>query len=173
MKHVMKLIFVTLMLTMTLNSSFSQKPIKISIDPSNDTLLVLSDGGTTRLGNIWNRSAVWEIDDPRITEFFIEGKRPGDPFTSRPGSGGYGITEEITVRFWGPTGDWYYNIWWKDRATQTEHRYDPKIAVKPGVTILELLLLFGFILTTITSIVFFRKWQKATATLTEKNLQNT
>ena len=155
MEHFLKLISVTLLLTFILNSSSGQELIKLSIDPTNDTLLVLSDGDTTILGNVGNRSVLWEIDDPRIKDFFIQGKFPGDPFTDRPSSS-FDTTEELTVRFLAPKRYWSYNIWWRDNATQTRHRYDPIIAVKPGVKSGRLLLYFlGFI--AVASLVYFRK----------------
>jgi hypothetical protein len=166
MNHAPKLLFVTLMLTMVLSAAFAQRAIELTVDPSNDTVLVLSDGGQTNLGNFLNRKVSWIIKDPaKIQSFQIIPKfGMSDPFTERPGRP-HGNRLDETVNLLNRTGDWYYKIVWKDAASMS-HLVDPKIAVRPITTpLLEIIIILGLITTAILSVIFFNKWQIAKANL--------
>ena len=113
------------------------KKIELSIDSTGN--LVLSDGGTTKLGNVVNRKVSWKITDSKIESFRIVGKATGDPFTERPNSS-QDTKLDLEVRLFGPVGDWYYSIIWKDQETHSEHTYDPKIAVRPVALSLKVLI---------------------------------
>ncbi len=130
------------------------KPIELSIDSNNN--LVLSDGGTTKAGNVINRKVSWKIKDQKIESFKVVGKDPGDPFTESPNSS-FDTKLHLEVRLLGPTGDWYYSIIWKDKATYTEHTYDPKIAVKPvALNLKTLVILLVSTVICLLTVRFFR-----------------
>ncbi len=169
MKHIMKSIFVILMLTSILNSSFCQDRhlIQIKLEPGRNVLIDPGDERVNRLDIVR-----WEIaPGQNIKSFAIVGD-DRHPFTLN-----LPVVErdqvERTIWKYAIRGDeWKYTI----RCTLTDGTQiaiDPKIAVKPGVGIFELLFLLAFIVTIITSLVFFRKWQKAKAKPSEKSQQNT
>ncbi|MDO9377060.1 MAG: hypothetical protein Q7T76_21720 [Ferruginibacter sp.] len=105
------------------------KNIKLSVENGN---LTLSDNGITHRDRHIFRSVKWKIDDPQIESFRIEGKHPGDPFTQRPAPS-LGTGEELTVRGDAPYGDWDYSIIWVEANKAGEKTLDPKIAVRPIV----------------------------------------
>ena len=102
--------------------------IELSIDPNGN--LVLSDGGTTNVGNVINRKVYWEITDSKIDSIKIIGKNSDGPFDD-PANTKYDTKVEVRVKLLAHTGDWKYSINWKDKATHTEHHYDPIISIKP------------------------------------------
>ena len=131
-----------------------QKKIKLSIDNAGN--LALSDGGTTKLGNVVNRKVSWKIADSKIESFKIVGKAPGDPFTERPNSS-HGTKLDLEVRLFGPVGDWYYSIIWKDQETHTEHTYDPKIAVRPvALNVRAVIIVIAFTLIYLLCVQFLK-----------------
>lgn len=168
MNHISKSIFVTLMLTMILTITFGQKIVELKIDPKTGDL---SYPNTPRVGLFGG--VVWVIKDPQIKSFQI---------VEKPGNPRYIFTEPLPtvqvpilrrkLNFQTRGFEWEYGIKWIDKATEQSHYYDPKIAVKPLVSLAELLLLLGFIVTLITSIVFFRKWRSAEAKLAKNSQQN-
>lgn len=172
MNYFIKLIFVTLMLTMVLSFTFGQKRIGLTVDPANDTVLVLSDGGETTLGSVLDRSVYWEIADPKILSFQIVPKHDiNDPFTERPGRP-HGNRLDSKVRLFKWPVVWEYSIKWVHNASGL-HTHDPKIAVKPIVPLfLDMLISFAFIITSITSVIFYRKWRAALAKLENNFRQN-
>jgi hypothetical protein len=127
-------------------------------DPSSGSL-TLSDGGTTKVNNVFNRTVFWEIADTKIESFRIEGKLTSDPFTERPGKE-FAKHTKLKVRFLAPTGDWNYTIVWYDKATHTEHRYDPKIAVEPLLGYTGLVIIVAFTVVSFLSLRFFRTRRK-------------
>ena len=125
----------------------SAKVIQIVGSDSASGRLILSPAGTVNLYKFWKGKVRWEIADPNIESFRIEGKTPGDPFTSRPPIT-FEKTVDLEVSLKGRTGEWEYSIIWKHSKTHMERpAFDPKIAVNPiiNVFIIPLLLLFiGF-----------------------------
>ena len=172
MNHVLKLTNLTILLTMALVTAFSQKPIYLGIDSANDTVLTLSDNGLTTLGRVFNRDVFWQINDARIQKFEIVPKFPidGDPFTERPNRP-HTNRLPLRVRSNGRLGYWYYSIDWVDTHGNSHHS-DPKIAVNPIRPLVDTILLIGFAITAVTSILFYRKWSRAklVSTQNENNI---
>ena len=128
------------------------KDIKLSVENGN---LVLSDKGKTNLGNVFNREVSWKIIDPKIESFRIEGKEPGDPFENPPDSNQV-KKQDLTVKFLGPTGDWDYSIIWFD-SEKEEHIVDPKIAVRPIVAPIVMVVVA---VACVTSLLLYRSFSK-------------
>lgn len=172
MKHVSKTILLTFIFALVLITGFGQKRIQLSIDPTNDTLLVVSPG-QTGLGNFVNRKVYWEATDARIASFEIVPKYgTGDPFEDRPGRS-HSNKVYARVRFGtGDLGDWWYTIKWTNTASAI-HYLDPKITVQPiGSPFTGILLMVGLVASLIAAIVFYRNWQNAERRLAEVKRQN-
>jgi hypothetical protein len=128
------------------------KHIDLRIDPVTGDLQ-LSDGGRTPAGALGNIK--WSIKDSKIDSFKIERKdrSPDNIFFATPEQP-YGTSLNLIVGF-NFSKDWYYSIYWKDKATQTEHTFDPIIAIKPhGIALLSLLIAVPLI--ALSAFLFFK-----------------
>ena len=159
MKHVFKSTLVTLMFTLALMSAFGQDSIKILDSNPNNHSLTLSDKGVTTVG--WLKRIRWVIRDSKVESFKLKRKSKHNIFTSTPEQN-FGTTMNLRSSIF-LSRDWDYSIIWIDVATHTEHTFDPKIAIKPSS--LTLLLLFVVLITSISSIVFYRKRRVANRTV--------
>jgi len=157
MNHVSKAVFVTLMMTLALTSAFAKHVIELTLDSAGN--LYPTNRGDATAG--WLGQVFWVIRDKNIESFQIV-EKPGntDYIFTEPLPSGFqkDLLRKVKFRFRGC--DWYYSINWKD-AQGNVHPYDPKIAVKPVVPFTDLIFLFGFIITLLTTIVFYRRWQAA------------
>ena len=159
MNHVFKATFLTVMLTMALIAVFGQQRIYLSVDSTNDTVLILSDRGRTPVRR--HDKVSWIINSNKIISFALRAKpNNSNIFTTNP-EGPQAPRLDLEVAYWVRPlgGDWNYSIDWID-AHHNQRHYDPKIAVKPMLGIANSILLFGLIITSITALVFYRKWAK-------------
>ena len=152
----------TLLLTASYQVSFGKK-VELKLD-SEGRLSPPAEPTVHYLGNV-----EWVIEDRRIQSFIIEAKDTNKiyifdeplPTTAR-------TSLKMKVRRWSEY-DWGYNIYWIN-AAGIKTRVDPKIPVKPGIGFLNAFLFIGFIVATISSIIFQRKWRKANETLVANGL---
>ena len=165
MTHVLKSIFVTLMLTLALNFTFGQNPIEIKYNPATHRLN-LSDGEVTDVNWVNRRNLVWFTRDPYISKFEIVGKASNtwSIFDYRQQSPGQIWFEH--VKGLAHPGDWKYSIiWYHGNERQPVH--DPKIAVKPVGTFTAVVLIFGVTIAFMPALVFFKKKRKTERKLEE------
>jgi hypothetical protein len=157
MNHIFKPVFVTLMLMLTLTSAFS-KPLVITLTADTAGNLYLTDGGNEDVG-VW-KNIVWKagsgvksfqiLDSSINTDYIFKDALPQVQLSQVP--------EYVKTRFRGCV--WYYGIIWEDMSG-TPHYFDPKIAVKPIVSFYDLLISVGFLITLVTTLVFYSKWTTA------------
>ena len=156
MNHVSKLIFVTLISTFALNSSFGQTDtIELNLNPGTETL---HDPGTIKVYK--GETVYWKIKaSENIRSFNVKGA--GHPFTMPPPdpNNDYIWIKRVVQRD-GPY-EWKYKIFYRLRSNPGRRReIDPKIAVKPSpIAPTPIIILLGLLVMTITSIVFFSLWR--------------
>jgi hypothetical protein len=128
MNHVLKSIFVNLILTIAFTTAFSQDPIEITYD-SNANTLKLSDGGITYVNWVNRRHVTWYTNDPYISSFQIVKKLSTrwDIFDNPQSTPARNYPAH--VRGIAHLGIWNYSIKWYHLG-QPQPEYDPKIAVK-------------------------------------------
>lgn len=153
MNHVTKLLFVTLMLTMVLNSTFGQvtHTIELRLDPNSNTLY---DPGTTEVHK--GDTVYWKIKrSENIESFNITGA--GHPFrTGLPDpDNDYIWIRRVVVR--NAPYDWKYNIFYRLNSDHRRQRMDPKIAVKPSGFNLIWLIAISISFVGILSFAYFRR----------------
>lgn len=148
---------------MVFTSVFSQEPIEITYDAAANTLK-LSDQGATSVNWVDRKQVTWYSRDQHISKFEIVSKSRNrwDIFKQlRPITNTWWMGN---VRNLAHLGDWEYSIiWYRDGVRQPV--YDPKIAVKPVGTFLEPALLLALMVTSITSLIFFKRKRSATVEL--------
>lgn len=156
MNYVSKSIFVTLMLTLALAATFGQKEVELRLDSGGK----LVEPETPEAG--WLGGVLWVIKKgEKIKSFKIEEESGNTRYIftkSLPKVEDTSLHMKINFHLKGCL--WQYRIIWTGMAGEP-HTYDPKIAVKPLVGSIDLLLLLGFIVTSITSIMFSSKLRNA------------
>jgi hypothetical protein len=119
---------------------------------SNDSL-ILSDDGYTEAG--WFNEITWSIKDAKVESFRIE-RKPSSPHNIFIGRPERGYNTSLDLRTGVFFKNWGYTIFWKDGLTHTEHRFDPKIAVKPdGLTFIVMFLILAIVV--VPTAMFFRR----------------
>lgn len=171
MNRVCKSIFVTLILTLALHPVFGEKVLYLNLDSKGNLLLSGDVNEFVRR----HEMVSWIIQDRDIESFELKGVGPrnGNIFTTNPE--GRVVTDRLDlkvayfVRLLG--GDWNYDIIYK-RKGQTTSSFDPKIPVRPivGNPFIPLL---GFIITLLTTILYYNKWRGAAKGLKTNKLQKT
>ncbi len=152
------------MLITALTITFGQKKVELKIDPKTGDLSYPNTPQVGLFGGV-----VWVINDSQIKSFQIVEKQDNPRYIFNqplPKVQDTSLHMKLKPIFRFNGFEWEYGIKWKDKEDQL-HDYDPKIAVKPIVSLAELLLLLGFVITLTTSIVFFRKWRKTENRLAE------
>lgn len=110
-------------------------------------------------------SLSWIIDPgENVDTLNITGRRP-HPFKALPVGDRPSI--DVAVRPDAPVGQWKYKIIYRIKGNHHRYAIDPKIAVNPIRTGSNLTLIFGFIITLITSIFFGVRLLKANKGLRE------
>lgn len=166
MNHAFKSVFVTLIFALALITCVGQKRIELRINPATGNLVAPYEPEIGYFGGV-----EWFTTDPGISSFKIV-EKPGNPryIFTEPLATDFRQSLRMSRNYSFKGCEWYYGIIWTN-GLGVETSYDPKIAVKPGVTIFELLSLLGILVTTIISIVFFSKWRKVKKELQEEKLK--
>src|SRR6476660_2870077 len=160
MTRIFKSVFTVLALTMFFTSVDGQKIIEVRI--GDDGNLSLSPSETIELGNVVARRISWQVKDPRIVSFQIAPKNAGQPYPfTEPYAKTHDQSLDLRVIFLlriCRTTEWDYTISAKD-AGRKLYSIDPKIAIKPGNTIL--LALIGLLVIIFTGRFFTKKRKSA------------
>lgn len=157
MNQLSKLIFFTFIFSLAVNFSFGQESHELELKL--DTNGKLIDPPTPEVRQLDTVS--WIINDPNIIKFSIKRKGRGNIWRTIPERDQATQLELVVARFAKPFGGkWEYSIQWTGRDNQIRD-HDPKIAVKPIIDLSNPVFLLAFLITLITSIVFYRRWQKA------------
>jgi len=160
MTTIFKSVFAVLTLMMLFTSVDGQKIVKLKIDSNGN--LSLDPPGPVELGNVFARRISWRIDDPRIVSFQIAPKSTTEenPF-NEPYDKPHGKNLDLQVKFLhGGLGstEWQYSISCTDNSGK-EYTLDPIIAIKPGNTILAVLI--GLLIIIFTGRFFVKQRRSA------------
>lgn len=148
------------------------KVIYLNLD--NNNKLILSGDVDVPVRRVDKLS--WVIQDPKIISFRIERKPGNNRRLSTPDPEGIRVRDKLQVEIdylifiFG--GDWKYTIYWTDQD-KVEHPLDPKIPIKPVVSLRDTFFILGLLIVSLFSLSYYRKRRIAAATPAKNDLKNT